>query len=78
MPKNENVNAELLYVYLNQWNESIKKGLVVWLLRSHEHILLWLLFSTVIPQLSEDEETDSGEKESTSVNIIKESSSLFV
>ena len=60
---------------LNQWNTSIKKGLVIWLLRSHEHILLCHWFSTTIHQLSEDEETDSGEKQSTSIYIIKESSS---
>ena len=60
---------------LNQWNASIKKGLVMWLLRSHEHILLCHWFSTTIHQLSEDEETDSGEKQSTSIYIIKESSS---
>ena len=60
---------------LNQWNASIKKGLVTWLLRSHEHIFLCHWFSTTIHQLSEDEETDSGEKKSTSINIIKESSS---
>ena len=33
---------------LNQWNASIKKGLVTWLLRSHEHILLCHWFSTTI------------------------------
>ena len=60
---------------LNQWNASIKKGLVTWLLRSHEQILLCHWFSTTIRQLSEDEETDSGEKQSTSIYIIKESSS---
>ena len=32
MPQNDIfVNAEMLYV-LNQWNESIKEGLVMWLL----------------------------------------------
>ena len=60
---------------LNQWNASIKKGLVTWLLRSHEHILLCHWFSTTIHQLSQDEETDSGEKQSTSIYIIKQSSS---
>ena len=60
---------------LNQWNASIKKGLVMWLLRSHEQILLSHWFSTTIHQLCEDEETDSGEKQSTSIYIIKESSS---
>ena len=60
---------------LNQWNASIKKGLVTWLLRSHEQILLCHWFSTTIRQLSEDEETDSGEKQRTSIYIIKESSS---
>ena len=33
---------------LNRWNASIKKGLVTWLLRSHEHILLCHWFSTTI------------------------------
>ena len=45
------INAIVFYVHLNQWNESIKKGLVMWLLRSHEHILLCHWFSTTVHQL---------------------------
>ena len=69
MTKND-YKAELFYVHLNQRNESIKRFSLV-----HEHIHLCHWFIITMHQLSEDEERDSGAKESTSIYIIKESSS---